>query len=68
MYYFWREEREAKASSKSVLHLDYSQIFQKGPRCTIFERTIFEPIIFESEYKMNSFFLSFLYNIWTDHI
>ena len=43
-----RGER-AKASSKSVLHLGYSQNFQKGPRCTIFESEYLK-LIFESEY------------------
>ena len=36
-----------KRRSKSVLHLTYSQNFQKGPRLTIFELIIFELIIFE---------------------
>ena len=57
--HYWREERGAKASSKSVLHLDYSQNFQKGPRCTIFE-----PAIFESEYKKNSYFFGSICTIF----
>ena len=36
-----QETREARSSSKSLLHLDYIQNFQKGPLCTIFESEYF---------------------------